>query len=75
MKEKQNFTNYYQHSKSKFYMKSEFYPRMEVIMKSDWILKTDELPSAYEEVEIIMIDGNIPVSYTHLCRHKNYIFI
>lgn len=28
-------------------------------MKSDWILKTDELPSAYEEVEIIMIDGNI----------------
>jgi len=28
-------------------------------MKSDWILKTDELPSAYEEVEIIMVDGNI----------------
>ncbi len=40
-------------------MKSEFYPRMEVIMKSDWILKTDELPSAYEEVEIIMVNGNI----------------
>lgn len=32
---------------------------MEVIIKSDWILKTDELPSAYEEVEIIMVDGNI----------------
>lgn len=28
-------------------------------MKSDWILKTDELPSAYEEVEIIMVNGNI----------------
>ena len=28
-------------------------------MKRNWILKADELPSAYEEVEILMVDGNI----------------
>lgn len=40
-------------------IKSEFYLRMEVLMKRNWILKADELPSAYEEVEILMVDGNI----------------
>lgn len=40
-------------------MKSGFYPRIEVIMKGQWILKTDELPSAYEEIEILMVDGSI----------------
>lgn len=28
-------------------------------MKEDWILKEDELPNAYEEVEILMIDGSV----------------
>ena len=28
-------------------------------MKNNWILKEDELPNAYEEVEILMIDGSV----------------
>lgn len=28
-------------------------------MENDWILKEDELPNAYEEVEILMVDGSI----------------
>ena len=28
-------------------------------MKNNWILKDDELPNAYEEVELLMIDGSI----------------
>ena len=28
-------------------------------MKDNWILKEDELPNAYEEVEILMMDGSV----------------
>lgn len=28
-------------------------------MKNDWILIKDELPNAYEEVEILMMDGSV----------------
>lgn len=28
-------------------------------MKNDWILKEDELPNAYEEVEILMMNGSV----------------
>ena len=28
-------------------------------MKNNWILKEDELPNAYEEVEILMTNGDI----------------
>lgn len=28
-------------------------------MKNNWILKEDELPNAYEEVEILMMDGSV----------------
>lgn len=28
-------------------------------MENKWILKEDELPNAYEEVELLMFDGSI----------------
>lgn len=29
----------------------------QLLTENDWILKDDELPNAYEEAEILMIDG------------------
>lgn len=40
-------------------MTEEMYEKLKTDIENKWILKDEELPSAYEEVEILMFNGDI----------------